>query len=477
MSLKQTGSKEILKAETLLDETLKVLIGNHDDNKEKRIGFEIEMTVVDEKTLKPISFTGITRMFNALSAAKGQWQPLEVENGNVTALHNSTGAITLEPGGQIEFAGTARKTLAEVEKDLTAYLEDFAVGAKKNNFNVVPYGFMPHVSIDECPYIDERSRFAALKPVFEAEKGYAAWGQSTSAQLTLDSISQESAFDAFRLGLAIQPVQAAMSANSPFALGEDTGFKSWRRQNLQALDSPLYAVPEAVFDKDYTIKDWAAHTLTVPMSFVVRGEDEQYISVAPKPFKDMVGKPLPELAHLPEDEQYLTLKDLKDHFTGIKPEMLLKPHLLHEARANDLGPGLKEWMGVAAFNVGIFYDKDAFKEAQEYVAQWTSEDRLHMRKNVARDGLHTEVGNTNVQQIALELIGIARKGLERIEPESAHMLDVLEDRVAKGISPADIALGKFRANNGDIDSTLRQTFLFKPANDHAQAQKPQALGL
>lgn len=469
MSTKQSGSHEILLKDNLVQETVTLLIGTGAGPKpeEKKMGIEVEMPFVKKTDLQPLQFKGkksITAIFNAL-CAKSAWQPAEIENGHITGLKGESGNVTLEPGGQIEFASAPRTSLEQLAADINAYCSDLEKIGKKLGVDVVPFGFHPHVSIDDCPYISERTRFAALKPVFEAERGFAAWGQSSSVQVTLDGKTMDDAFGAFKLGLTLQPLAAAMYANSPFSMGEDSGFKSWRRQNLLALDSPYYTVPDKLFDKDFTIQDWAAHVLTVPMSFVVR--NDEYIAVAPKPFGEMVGKKLPELAHLPEEQQYLCKGDLLDHTTGIKPEMLLKPNLLLEFRAADLGPSPAHWMSLGAFWVGLFYDKDAFKAAQDYVAEWSGAERTEFRKNVAKDGLDAEVGGKTAQQVALDLIAIARQGLSKVEPQSVHMLDVLEQQVLKGITPADEALQKFQQNGGDMAKTVKQTFLFAPKKGKA----------
>lgn len=464
MSSQQSGSNALLVKETLLDDTVKILTGEALPTTEKKRGIEVEMPFVRKKDLKPIPFSGkrsITAVFNAL-CKKGAWTPGEVENGKVTSLKGEAGSVTLEPGGQIEFSSAPRTSLTQLKNDIDAYCADMKDIGAKLGVDVIPFGFHPHLSIDACPYISERTRFAALKPVFEAEKGFAAWGQSCSVQVTLDGKAMDDAFAAFKLGLALQPIAAAMCANSPFSSGKDSGYKSWRRQNLMALNSPLYAVPEKLFDPGYTIKDWAVHVLSVPMSFVVRGG--KYIPVAAKPFSDMVGKHLPELSHLPETEQYLTQKDLLDHTTGIKPEMLLKPNLLLEFRAADLGPSPQHWMALAAFWTGVFYDKEAFKAAQDYVAAWTPAERKSLRENVARDGLTAPVAGKTAQQAALDLIAIARKGLEKTEPEAVCMLDVLEESVKKGVCPADTALKAFKDNGKNMKKTLNQSFLFAPTS-------------
>lgn len=472
MSSQQSGSNEILTTNGIVDEAVAMFNGKYTDGKAKKIGLEVEMPFVNKKDLQPIGFNGpksITAIFNFLSK-KSSWKPGEVENNKTTAMENETGSITLEPGGQIEFSSAARDTLTQLEQDVGKYFGDMKKASEKIGLDVIPYGFHPHISIDDCPYVSERSRFKALKPVFEAEGGYSAWGQSCSVQVTLDSPAKDQAFDAFKLGLLIQPIAAAIFANSPFSMGKDTDHASWRRHKLQELDSPLYKVPDALFEPGYSLKDWAAHTLSVPMSFIVR--NDAYIAVAPNAFYEMIGKPLPELAHLPENEQYLTKKDLLDHMTGIKPEMLLKPNLLLEFRAADLGPTPQHWMAVGAFWTGLFYDKESFKAAQDYVADWSKQDRIGLRDGVAKNGLATPVANKTAQQVALDLIEISKQGLSRIEPDAVKYLAVIEKQVAQGLTAAATAQKVFEKNDGNITSTIKETFLFNPEKEKTGSSKP-----
>lgn len=460
MSVKQSGSLEILGKDGLVEETIALIIGKHQDGKAKKIGLEAEAPFFERDNLAPIQFEGpksITAVFNLMAKKSTGWQPMDVENGKVTSLKSKIGDITLEPGGQIEFASAPKDDLLTLSQDIATYFKDMGEICDKLGIDIVPYGFHPHTTIDECPYIHERSRFKALKPVFDAEGGFSAWGQSSSVQITLDTPTQAQAFDAFKLGMVLQPLAAAMTANSPFAGGEVSGYQSTRRQKLLDLDSPLYRVPDNFYDDNFGLKEWAAHVLTVPMSFIVRGD--QYIAVAPRPFIEMVGQPLPELAHLPEAEQYLTKTDLLDHLTGIKPEMLLKPNLLLEFRAADLGTSPREWMGLAAFWTGLYYDQTAFQQAQDYVSGWTKEERISLRQNAARDGLKTAIGGTTAQAAMKDLLAIARDGLSRIEPSAMHMLDTFSESVGLGLTPADKALA-IHAQTGDIKQTLKKTMVF-----------------
>lgn len=461
MSSRQSGEDQKLELDTVFDTALRLMFEDRNNGKNPRmLGLEIELPFFNEKDLTPISFNGkggITSIFNALSK-KSNWQVHERENGKITALKGQAGVITLEPGGQIELSSHPRKTLSELSDDVDTYVSDFEDICAKLGINAIPFGFHPHTSVEDCPYIDERSRFAALKPLFDAGDEHPLWVQTCSVQVTLDCRDAKAAFDYFKLGLAIQPFATAMFANSPFSEGADSGYKSWRWHKLQSIRSPIYSVPEGITEAGYTAEEWVEHILSLPMSFIVR--DDKYIPVAANSFRDMVDKPLPELAHLPEDERFLTERDLMDHLTSIKPEIFLKPGFLLEFRAADVGPTPEHWKSVAAFWMGIFYDDQARLDAASYLTRLTTPEIEFFRQNVAKEGLQTSVGGKTAQDIAMNLIAISKSGLARLQSGSESFLDIIEAQVRAGVSSADMALQDHKMNGGDIEKTLKEGFLF-----------------
>ena len=177
MSIQQTASDSILVQAELEAKTLALLIGKYSDGRAKKIGLEVEMPYFETATLKPIPFSGpksIVALFNGLSRRATGWKPCEVENGHVTSLSSTLGMITLEPGGQVEFASAPKDSIAALGKDIATYLSDSREISAKLGIDVLPFGFHPHTQIEDCPYIDQRSRFKSLRPVFEAEGGFAA---------------------------------------------------------------------------------------------------------------------------------------------------------------------------------------------------------------------------------------------------------------------------------------------------------------
>ena len=87
-----------------------------------RIGLETEAFLLQPTSREALSFTGkrgVEEVLKELSKRFG-WKQL-LEGSHVIALKKKGQLISLEPGGQIEYATEPLKTLEEVEKSLREF--------------------------------------------------------------------------------------------------------------------------------------------------------------------------------------------------------------------------------------------------------------------------------------------------------------------------------------------------------------------
>jgi len=83
------------------------------------------------------------------------------------------------------------------------------------------------------------------------------------------------------------------------------------------------------------------------------------------------------------------------------------------------------------------------------VKGWNAADRQQLRDEVPKLALAASVRGRTVFEIAAEMLKLAREGLARrkrfdIEGrDETHYLEVLEDRLARGTTPAQELLEKF----------------------------------
>ena len=106
-------------------------------------------------------------------------------------------------------------------------------------------------------------------------------------------------------------------------------------------------------------------------------------------------------------------------------------------------------LALPAFWVGILYDDASLDAAWELVKPWTAEERQKLRDTVPREGLAASVHGRTVFAVATDALALARAGLARRKRfdiggrDETRYLDVLEDRLARGTTPAQELLEKF----------------------------------
>lgn len=257
--------------------------------------------------------------------------------------------------------------------------------------------------------------------------------RSCTIQVNLDFESEADMIEKFRIGLALQPVATALFANSPFREGKPNGFKSWRSHVWEDTDPDRCGDLPFVFDPDFGFRKYVEYCLDVPMYFVYRKDEAtgkgKYINVAGQSFRDFMEGKLPGL---PGERP--TLDDWETHLTTVFPEVRLKRFL--EMRGADGGPW-KLICALPALWVGLLYDKQAQAEAMELISDFTEEERSMLRRDVPRLALATPFRDGTVQDLAKEVLRIAKSGLERRGKSEEKYLAAVENIAISGITQAD----------------------------------------
>jgi glutamate--cysteine ligase len=145
-----------------------------------------------------------------------------------------------------------------------------------------------------------------------------------------------------------------------------------------------------------------------------------------------------ELPELPGEKP--TLKDWADHTTTLFPEVRLKQYL--EMRGADSGPWSR-LCALPALWTGVLYDSAALAAAWDLCKDWETLDHERLRADVARLGLKAEVAGRTVQDVAKDMLAIAREGLKRRKRLSGGLVDEagylteLDTIAGTGITPAE----------------------------------------
>jgi glutamate--cysteine ligase len=267
--------------------------------------------------------------------------------------------------------------------------------------------------------------------------------------VNLDFGSEADMVQKMRVAIALQPVAAALFANSPFFEGKLNGHKSWRSRIWRDLDADRTGMVPFVFDEGFGFEAWVQWVLDVPMYFVYR--DGKYIDALGMSFRDFLKGELPAL---PGEKPLLS--DWADHLTTVFPEARVKQYI--EMRGADGGPW-RRLCALPAFWVGLMYDQTSLDAAWDLCKNWTAEQREALRVAASGDGLQAQVEGINMHDLAREVVAISHAGLKaRAMPgaggliaDETHFLNALHETIESGKTPADELLDHYKSDwNGDL---------------------------
>jgi glutamate--cysteine ligase len=157
------------------------------------------------------------------------------------------------------------------------------------------------------------------------------------------------------------------------------------------------------FEQGMSFERYVDYALSVPMYFVKRGDI--YHDVAGADFRDLLES---RLALLPGE--HATLADWANHLSTIFPEVRLKRYL--EMRGADTGP--RPFLpALPALFAGLLYEPSSLDAAWDMVKNWSAEAREQLRADVPRLGLAATIYGRRLNEVAAEVLHIARVGLAK----------------------------------------------------------------
>ncbi len=424
-----------------------------------RVGTEHEKFSFYTDNNQPVPYggdRGIRALLDGLRSAAGGGQVQDV--GAVIGLDLGHGAISLEPGGQLELSGAPLYSVHETFAEAQAHVGLAKQVGERLGIGFLGIGAAPTWSVEQIPAMP-KSRYAIMKPYMERldTLGTSMMFRTCTIQANLDFGSEADMVKKFRVSLALQPIVTALFANSPFIDGKSSGYQSFRSRVWLNTDRRRTGMLPFVFEEGMGYERYVEHALDVPMYFVVR--DGRLIDCTGASFRDFLEGELPQL---PGEKPFV--EDWENHLSTLFPEVRLKSFL--EMRGADMGD-LGAIPAVAALWVGLLYDDIALDSAWDVVRTWSNADRERLRSEVPRTGLHTDVPGNHlrygkVSDIARDIVGIAEAGLlrrglknERGQDETIYLAS-LEETLRLNKSPAERLLELYHGEwGGSIDPVFK----------------------
>ncbi len=408
-----------------------------------RIGTEHEKFGFTQDGHAPLPYeadgASVRKMLEGLT--RFGWEPI-LEDGKPVALKRAGASITLEPGGQFELSGAAVTCLHETCREVNGHLREVREVAEEIGAGFLGLGFSPKWSLAETPLMP-KARYGIMKAYMPrvGGLGHQMMFRSCTVQTNLDFSSEADMAKKFRVSMALQPVATALFANSPFADGKPNGFLSYRAHVWTDTDPDRTGNLPFVFEDGLGFEKYVDWALDAPMYFVKR--EGRYLDASGQSFRDFLAGKLPAL---PGERPVIS--DWEDHLGTLFPEVRLKTFL--EQRGADGGPWSR-LCALPALWVGLLYDDAALEAAWRYVADWRLEEVEALRRGAAKLALRTPFRGATLQDVARDVLAIARDGLKARNVLNAHgehealFLDDLDEIARDGVSPAERLLERFHA--------------------------------
>jgi glutamate--cysteine ligase len=393
-------------------------------------GLELELIGYEDGSLERIGPQRVREVLERLCPDPADW---EREDGAITAASLSYGRITLEPGGQIEFSGLARASLGETARDLDKYLRALGDVAQSLGLLFLAVGFDPLRRLDEQRWISKQ-RYSVMRPYLES-RGARAWDMMTrtaSIQTSIDFCDEIDLGKKFTLGNRLGPIVAAMFANSPFAEGRLSGWKSTRYAAWLETDPDRCGVHSSALATEFSLGGFVDRVLATPLIFLQRDGDT--VAGAGRRLSDIPGA---------------TVADFADLLSTVFTEARIRPGYV-EMRSADSG-GLEDALACMALWKGLTYDTHALDDALAIAPSLCADGFVRLQTDVARRALQADAEGVDVLNVAREAAALASEALARIAPEEVPYLDPLMQRVEDGVTRADITL---RDSGGDVRRAL-----------------------
>ncbi|HYD49363.1 MAG TPA: glutamate--cysteine ligase [Terriglobales bacterium] len=405
---------------------------------EWRVGTEYEKVAVLRDSGLAAPFTGGIEEILRRMADRYRWQPI-VEDGRIVALQDH-GSITLEPGGQFELSGEPFENVHQARREFEEHVEQIVTVAEPLGIVFLGLGIQPISRLERIEWVPKK-RYRIMGPYMEqvGTLGQRMMKQTATVQVNIDFGSEPDAMRKLRTGMGIASLLTAMFANSPITDGELNGYASLRGHIWTDTDNHRSGLLPFVFGELCDFSDYANYALDVPMYFIVR--DGQWFNMTAMTFRQF-------WQHGHQGHR-ATMDDWNAHLTTLFPEFRIKRYI--EARSIDSQPP-ELMLAAPAIIKGIFYADDCLAAAWDLVKAWTWDERMQAYHDSHREALKPRVRGISMRDYAVELLAIARTGLERAAVldddgrDESKYLEPLAQLTEQGLCPADLQIAKWHGS-------------------------------
>jgi glutamate--cysteine ligase len=367
----------------------------------RRVGAEVELIPVESATrrrcpIEPCGGAVATLPLLRRYGARQGWRETRTAKGAICFEVPGGGAVSYEPGGQIEYSSPPHRTASALLADLRAVVLPLRAAAAAEGIDLLTLGIDPCNSVDRSPLVLHLDRYERMAGYLATRGplGAMMMRQTAAFQMSIDLDDQPLA--RWRVLNAAAPCVTAIFANSPVHGGGPTGCRSTRAQVWRTLDPSRTGLP---WDGERPVEAYLDFALAAP-ALLLPAVGGRHL-----PFADWLARARP------------TAAEWQEHLTTLFPEV--RPRGRLELRSADAVP--PEWYAAPiALAVGITYDPWALRAATDLLGV----PDLGLLERAGRLGLRDPL----LGPLAADLAEIALSGCEALGPGYLRPTDLEQAR-------------------------------------------------
>lgn len=441
----ETGSQNEFLARPLRETSVEALAELFTSGAKPRdrwmIGLEIELLPFLQANDGPVEHPTLARVLDHLISDRSL-SPEHESSGLLVGAKGNGIVISLEPGGQIEYASRPYRKLKDLRLELETFSDAMKASGAREGVGFWAMGHQPYVDRNTAAKMP-KARYDLMRRYMPTRgtRGLDMMHLTGSVQCAVDYSDEESMTNKVRTAARATPFFSALTASAPFVGGRIGEHVSERYEIWRDTDNTRSGLwPEMLDERGLTFVRYVERALSTPAMFFLR--DDAYRMPEARPF-----------AHFAQhgfEGTVVTVSDFIDHLTSLFPEIRIKSYI--ELRGADCAPP-REATAIAAFWRGLLDIEASRLEADERISALSFADVVTLQAEVARVGLEAVSPIGSARRVVKELVDLAYRGLSQAAPDCAECMLPLVERAERGQSLADEMIE--RARSSSIAEALR----------------------
>lgn len=378
------------------------------DEKDFKVGFEVEHFVVDKNSLETVRYEGENGIRKSLEELKDLGYEGIYEGEYIMGLHKDGASISIEPAAQFEISLDSQNSVDKLFETYKKTMAEIIPIFDKKGQLLVEVGYQVKDKIADIPRIP-KDRYKFMYEYFEKYAGPMAHNMmkgSASLQVAIDYSDEDDFRKKYFLANALAPFFYSIFDNAYIFEGEVYENHNIRQTIWENCDKDRTGIYPFSFDNDLSYEKYAKKILATPSIFIKK--DGKDIATNEKTFEEIFDQDM-------SDEMVFHALSI------VFPDVRVKKYI--EIRMPDNLPFPYNFAAVSLIK-NIFYDKEVLDYAYNILAGFTYQKAQDLKKITVLRGIQAMYEDKKIFEWMLEIIGKIKEDRKYIDP----LKDLLEEQ-------------------------------------------------